>query len=61
VHWSADGWKTVTDTSSRDTTLGVHSVDLPTTSLLAGVCIDFTFYWPQADRWEGTNFCVMVE
>ena len=30
VHWSVDGWRTVHDTATRDTTLGVHVVDLPT-------------------------------
>ena len=33
VHWSVDGWRTVHDTATRDTTLGVHLVDLPTAGL----------------------------
>ena len=40
VHWSVDGWRTVHDTATRDTTLGVHVVDLPTTRLRTGDRVD---------------------
>jgi hypothetical protein len=30
VHWSVDGWRTVLDTYTGDTTLGVHVADLQT-------------------------------
>jgi glucoamylase len=60
VHWSVDGWRTVRDTATRDTTLGVHVVDLPTTQLGAGACVDLTFFWPDANRWEGVDFAVGV-
>ncbi len=60
VHWSADGWKTIRDTPTRDTTLGVHVADLPTRNSPTGSRIDFTFYWPGADRWEGVDFRVTV-
>lgn len=29
VRWSGDGWRTVHDTATRDTGLGVHTADLP--------------------------------
>jgi glucoamylase len=61
VHWSVDGWGTVRDTPTHDTTLGVHVVDLPTTRLRGADRVDFTFYWPEADRWEGTDFVVCIE
>lgn len=61
VHWSLDGWRTLHDTSTRDTTLGVHLVDLGTRYLCAGERVDLTFYWPDAARWEGVDFCVCVE
>ena len=60
VHWSADGWRTTRDTPTRDTGLGVHLVDLPTADLPAGDAVVFTFYWPEADRWEGADFGVEV-
>ena len=61
VHWSVDGWRTVHDIRTRDTTLGVHVVDLETLGLRIGDRVDLTFYWPEADRWEGTDFVVCVE
>ena len=61
VHWSVDGWRTVHDTPTRDTTLGVHVADLQTLELRIGGRVDFTFNWPEADRWEGVDFVVWVE
>jgi glucoamylase len=61
VHWSLDGWRTVHDTATRDTTLGVHVVDLPTARLSGDDHVDFTFYWPEHDRWEGIDYVVSVE
>ena len=53
VHWSSDGWRTIHDTPTRDTGLGVHLADLPTEKLAAGGDVVFTFHWPEAGRWEG--------
>lgn len=61
VHWSTNGWQTVHDTDTRDTTLGVYVADLPTTNLKRGDCVDFTFYWPEVSRWEGADFRVCIE
>jgi glucoamylase len=61
VHWSVDHWRTTHDHATRDTTLGVHVVDLATTHLSPGAHLDLTFYWPEADRWEGTDYLVFVE
>ena len=36
IHWSADDWNSVQDTSSHDTGLGVHLTHLPTQALAAG-------------------------
>jgi glucoamylase len=61
VHWSVNGWRTVHDTATRDTTLGVHVVDLATSHLCAGDRVDLTFYWPGPARWEGADFQVCIE
>jgi len=61
VRWSFDGWRTVHDTATRDTTLGVHVVDLGTRHLKAGAAVELTFYWPEAGRWEGVDFEICVE
>lgn len=60
VHWSANGWRTVRDSATRDSGLGVHVADLPTDALAPGSEIRFTFYWPDAGRWEGTDFSVKI-
>jgi glucoamylase len=60
VHWSLDGWKTSSDTDTRDTGLGIHILDLPTASLPAGSQVVFTFYWTQENRWEGKDYSVTV-
>jgi glucoamylase len=61
VHWSHDGWQTAQDISTRDTGLGMCVADLATSTLDAGHTIVFTFFWPGANRWEGTDFDVTVE
>jgi glucoamylase len=61
VHWSIDGWKSSQDTNARDTGLGTYILDLPTASLPVGSQVVFTFYWPQENRWEGTDYTVVVE
>ena len=61
VHWSVDEWRTVHDTATRDTTLGVHVVDLGTRHLRPGDRVQLTFYWPEAARWEEIDFLVCIE
>jgi glucoamylase len=61
VRWSIDDWKTSHDTDTRDTGLGIHSLDLPTASLPTGAQVVFTFFWPAENRWEETNYTVTVE
>lgn len=60
VHWSDDGWQTVHETSTTDTGLGVHLVDLDTAALQPGREITFTFKWSPSGTWEGTDFAVAV-
>ena len=61
VHWSVDNWKTSHDTDARDTGLGIYILDLPTASLPVGGEAVFTFFWPNENRWEGTDYRVGVE
>ncbi len=60
VHWSGDGWRGTQDAATRDTGLGWHVLDLPTTGLAAGDTLRFTFYWPGSGRWEGSDFEVAI-
>jgi glucoamylase len=61
VHWSLDGWRTVQDTPTKDSGLGIHCADLNTASLKPGGAIIFTLYWPTEDRWEGVDYDIAVE
>ncbi|HEY3972189.1 MAG TPA: glucan 1,4-alpha-glucosidase [Candidatus Sulfotelmatobacter sp.] len=60
VHWSIDGWTTAHDTNTRDTGLGIYTLDLPTASLPVGGQVTFTFFWPLENRWEGVDYTVTV-
>ena len=60
IHWSGDDWATFQDTKTHDVGLGFHSADLTTAELPSGAPIRFTFYWPDAERWENTDFVVLV-
>ena len=61
VHWSTDGWQTTHDTNTRDTKLGVHLADLPTSQVPVEKSIVFTFLWTESSRWEGVDYTVVVE
>ena len=61
IHWSSDLWKTAQDTQTRDIGLGIYIADIPSDQLNPGDQILFTFYWPSVDKWEGTNFSVVIE
>lgn len=60
VRWSADGWRRQEDRPTRDTGLGVHTLDLPTDHMPVGTTVAFTFHWLEEKRWEGRNFTVAI-
>jgi glucoamylase len=60
VHWSGDGWRTVQDTHTTDSGLGVHFADLPTSALPVDTRVWFTFFWIEVNRWEGEDYCGLV-
>ena len=61
VHWSSDGWRTTYDTPTTDSGLGIHFGDLDTAELPSGREVVFTMYWSAEDRWEGTDYRVVIE
>ena len=61
MHWGVNGWSRAGDLEAVDTGLGLYVADLETAALPAGTEIDFTFYWLQANRWEGADFHVRVD
>jgi glucoamylase len=61
VHWSSDNWLTVQDHKTGENALSVHLVDLPVAKLEPGSTIVFTFFWPDAMRWENVDFSVGID
>jgi glucoamylase len=57
VHWGVDGWQDVQEIDAVDTGLGLFVADLPTKNARS---VEWTFYWPGAERWEGADFSVRV-
>lgn len=60
VKWSIDDWNTSNENKSNDTGLGIHYVDLPTINLKASTKLSFTFHWEEKNKWEGTNYNVVL-
>jgi glucoamylase len=61
VRYSFDGWQTWRDVDARDTSLGVWVSDLAgSDGLPPGRAVWFTFWWPEAERWEGSDRRVEV-
>ena len=61
VHWTANQWDVVEDTRTTEISPGVHVADLATEQLPPGTLVQFTFYWPGVNRWEGGDFELRVE
>ncbi len=57
LRWSTDGWASQEETRGTGTKLGFWYADVPTAND-ARAPVQFTFYWPEAQRWEGTDFRV---
>jgi glucoamylase len=60
LRWSIDGWSTTHDSKTRDTKLGVHIIDFEREQLPGGGKLLFTFYWSDAQRWEGVDFQISL-
>jgi len=60
LHWSANEWVSVHDTELTDEGLGVYACEFAPGELNAGEVLKFTFYWTEADRWEGRDFAIAI-
>jgi glucoamylase len=61
VHYSIDGGQSWADLDARDTGLRLWVADVPASDRLApGQAVDFTVWWPEAGRWEGTDMRVEI-
>ena len=58
LHWSHDDWKTVKDTQSVTTSLGVEYVDIDMPSSSTAVVI--TIFRDEDNKWEGRDYKVLI-
>ncbi|MCE3226359.1 MAG: glucan 1,4-alpha-glucosidase [Bacteroidetes bacterium] len=61
VRWTMDNWNSVNETVTLDSGIGIFYADLPTNELDHEHSISFTFYWHDAECWEGKDFTVSIE
>lgn len=59
IHWTLDEWRKAEDTQARSTPLGLSYADVPI-ALRQTAPLRFTFYWPEAGRWEGRDYTVSI-
>ena len=52
--------KSVQDHRSIRNALEIDYVDLADVVASPGMCIRFTFFWPEGNRWEGQDYEVTV-
>jgi glucoamylase len=60
VRWSVDAWKTINETETSNSRLGVYFMDLTADQLSSGSELVFTFYWTQSANWEGKDFHISL-
>jgi len=59
LRWTNDEWRTVADAASTSSGLGINYVDLPIEEHQK-TPVQFTFYWPQKQAWEGRDYTVEI-
>jgi glucoamylase len=62
LHWTSDSWTTVHYDPLQEVApeTGIYAIEFSPGFFTAGRALQFTFYWPQAGRWEGRDFVVGV-
>jgi len=59
VLWTDDNWKTTFRTEAKDLNFGLFATDIKPKNEEV-TTMQFTFYWNQANKWEGKNYSVSV-
>jgi glucoamylase len=58
LRWTSDHWASAHDSASQANSLDIHHVDLIKLATTSGMSIEFTFFWIDANRWEGRNYII---
>ena len=62
IVWSANDWASTDRVdAANNSALDLWFADLPTEQCAGGLAIEFTFFWKEAQRWEGRNYSVAVD
>ena len=61
VHWSVNQWDLAHDTPAVQVAPSLYAAELATENLAPGARLQFTFFWPEVNRWEGEDFEVRIE
>ncbi len=57
IVWSANDWASTNRADAiNNSVLNLWFADLPTENCPGGLVIEFTFFWKEAQRWEGRNY-----
>ncbi len=57
LHWTNDSWQSTQNRQSQDSGLGLHWCDIETPQNGA---LQWTFFYPESQSWEGRNYHVEV-
>jgi glucoamylase len=60
IRWGRDGWKSIQDTATQDTGLGIHVAELETRALRFGQSINFTSRRMDTGEWLGRDITIAV-
>jgi len=60
LRWTADEWRSVHDTPSVATAVGIEFADI-LVPVDQEAPMRFTFRWPSSGRWEGRDFAVTID
>jgi glucoamylase len=60
LRWTSDDWVSAHDSPSQTNGLDIDYVDLVELATTSGMVIEFTFFWIDANRWEGRNYLIAV-
>ncbi len=60
IRWTLDNWRTTQEIETADSGVGVHYALLDMRDGHEGDKLIFTFFWTEAEKWEGKDFQVIV-
>jgi glucoamylase len=57
VRWTTDNWRHEHDLDTAPAGFAdLNFADLPLTQCAANTVVEWTFFWPESNHWEGENF-----